>query len=80
MGSPCRTPLLLLNQEEGLPLMSREKEPEDRQVLIQEIQMSGNQNLLRITRIVDHSIVSNAFSMSIFANILGGLSVSISKE
>lgn len=34
MGSPCHTPRLLLNQGEGLPLISQEKDAEERQAFI----------------------------------------------
>lgn len=80
MGSPCLTPRQLENQGEGLPLIRRENEVEERQELIQETQEAGKRILWRVARIAVHSIVSKAFSMSTLAIILGGLSESYSNE
>jgi hypothetical protein len=63
-GSPCLTPLLHLKNLPGTPFRSTADEPDDKIQWIQDIHLSGKLKCCNISRIVECSTVSNAFSKS----------------
>jgi hypothetical protein len=68
-GSPCLSPLPGKMNPKGLPFRRMEKEGVEMQTLIQEIQIELNPNLSKMASKKFHSILSKAFSMSIFKNM-----------
>lgn len=79
MGPPCLTPRLLENQGELWPLIEMENEAEERQEFIQSIQIGKKPIRLRVARIVNHSMDSKAFSISILRIIIEWAGKSYSK-
>jgi hypothetical protein len=68
-GSPYLKPLAGENKPKGLPLIKIEKEEEVIQDSIHPIQVTSYPNIFRIASRKDQSILSKAFSISIFRNI-----------
>jgi hypothetical protein len=68
-GSPCLNPLSEEKKPKGLPFSKMEKEGEEMQVLIREIQIGLNPNFSKIANRKFYSILSKAFSISILRNI-----------
>ena len=68
-GSPCLRPLLGENKPKWLPLIRKEKKEEEMHKLIHLIQTGWKPSFSITTKTKSHSILSKAFSMSMFRNI-----------